>query len=1539
MQFQKSQKVNAMNHFVEKYFNKIAGAGGKKKPDPPDPPPPPSLKPPILGDLQAIASFDYVESLDLISDGPIDGFVSPDGRYVEDAGIFESIYLNDAQIKQTSSPNLGDNVYDSFSLSQIGDAISGYFYEDGVFQEKLSTSLVNNLSGSITLTSQKFTQILDANNGFVNYSFIDGKDNIANSIYQSILSVPQVLFNTSDASFTFQQKLINQAASAVRLGKFNYASAKEVSAFLLADFPNKEVDEYPFICLKLNISALTNEMSYVFEPGDYLYLEDDVYNQVYLPLEIEELNKKIFLESKRKINITYPVNSGYDGDIYLFIYKDADNFVLQNGIDAIIKNIKNIKIIKPRGKFNISNASCELKYGEQLQKPPSLFQKTYAEKSYNTKLIGPFAVGKNVLRTPTMPNGSTVNLSFNENDVLLQKGLTNSVTETLITPEIYNLIKAKHSYFWTFDGHLEAAKPILLNEKQRVTSGQSIINLVKFSRLSTSRFLANGNLDPLYDIIQADFEQIVSGKTQRDRAKRFSAKYITEQRAFSVRFNIAENALRFEPINVNSFTVPPAAPSSEFYLRTQFVNGFYAFGSVKPLQVMHKYLIPDKAQNGIKSKNDFQLEVSSTYDTARAFPNGAISDYGVRAYRGIDSPDGDITINNFYKPLNVEYSDLEDKSSGRGFGDLDMWFSWVNLAIKESDNGDYAFADTAVLFSRQKFIHQPKAAIAAMFDLMLDFEGSEDNRATVTASDVTNIDGKIGFSSWAKNSVSYTSEKSRPITHVIENPNVDAVFVTLNVRALKDTAHLDTILYESTAATPMGYKDKKFPLGSSIPSIMRFSIECGYQDSDGNEVFVDSSYPRFYEIKGIAESPAAIDVGRTENSNYLTKYSRFILGTKSIAEEITLPPAQPNRIRFVRVTRTTFESYSSLIRRELFLDKITEIINSPFSYPFSCVCGLKLDARSISEIPSRSYDARFKKVFVPSNYYPLKASGQDKRYLTAAEYNSATTEEKRIYEGNWDGTFKFAWSDNPVWVLFDILINRRYGLGNFIEPTQINYWELYKIGRYCDAVNDDGVFVGVPSADGGYEPRYAFNGVIADKTNVFDMIKTIVSSFRGNLFYTNSEINFTNDRLKPVISFFTNANVKDGIFTYSNDRRDLQYNVMEVSFLDRTDLFKEKIEYVEDSVDIKNRGILRNSAQTFGVTSRAHAQRIGRHMIYSTINEDQNVQFIAGLETLLCRPGDLIAINDEMVSFKNHAGRVLEVDVGTKSIFTNISLNSSDFSSSGVTGQITILIPTGKNTQKEFYDLAKSPSKLNIGELYKNDVPMAVTFQAILTGISDFGSTFYFDPSQESYSLINDIQQGAPCTITLANTKQEIYKVASIRELNLNEYEVTATKFDTGKFAEIEAGENLNDFFQYFPASRTGQVNEGSSETIQNKYQYDLSYPQITTFTTGNLDLDNDLADFTGAWSGVEGANCYDVELITPRYKSYKIRTTDTGVNFEDFGEVGRFTFKVTARNTGVYPNLISPTAVSGFRVVSYVAPVPGRLNGIVSNLKINSTL
>jgi hypothetical protein len=1354
-----------MSHFSKKYIKGIIGAGSSRSSSP-SLPSPPTLKPPKLGDLQALSSYDYSESIDLISDGEIDGLVNSHGRYVDNIGLFESIYLEDIVVRQPIDEGSSETVSE-YDLSFIQTAIENKFYSNGSFVDTLVSS-VSNFTGN--------------NGSGISFSFLGSKNTIAESIFQTVsdLNNSYNIGTSNSSNAIFKQLRILKS-------QFNFLSKQEVQTYLLEDFPDKLAEEYPFVSLKVSFN-IPLDVSYSYSIDDIFQFNNDIYNQIYLPLEQTELQNKKNIASKKAISLVYFTyeNETYSlkGDFYLFLYQN-DGYLLQNGIDAIINHVENVKILKTFSKFNYANASFEVRNGSDLQKPLSLFNKTYLDTFYNNKLKGPFQKNLPVLTLLNLEYNQ-LETRYDQNNLSSRSGkLSDSniaIGNSFVSKSEYDSYKVLHTFLFRNDEQFN--KDVYSMNNGGGSPGRSDV----FKNINISG-----------DIISAEFLSITPTYGYKNWQK--------------ISFN-----KRTKTFDKNS---------------TFWTEGASGVGQLPFLN------------NGV-----IYITSASDFDTYY---------YGVRSAS--------------------EYSLLCRVLLDKAFGNV----------------------------------------------------GSDDFRK-ISATQATS------FSDWNKDYTKYASEPAPKIVHTVLNPNVDRVFLTLNINYLMDTAQQTISLLKADGTID------SVEAGANVPSVIEFIIESGYQNPSGlEEIFLQ----RTYQIKGLVNSPVFLDIGREENAEFIQQYSRFILGTENIAQPISLPPYVSDKTRFVRIYRTTHESYSSLIRREIYLQKITEIINAPFSYPHSAICGLKLDARSLSSIPARSYDARFKKVFVPSNYFPLKANGQDKRYIlrnNLASFNSlsSSSHDKIIYKGNWDGTFKLAWTDNPVWVLFDILINRRYGLGNFISPSEVNYWELYKIGRYCDAVDSNGVFAGVSAADGGLEPRYAFNGVIADKTNVFESLKSLVACFRGNMFYTNSEINFTNDRLKPVMAFFNNSNVKDGMFNYSNERRDLQYNVIEVTYLDRDDLFKQKIEYVEDPDDIKTRGILRTTAQTFGITSRSHAKRLGEHIIYSTINEDENVAFVAGLESLLCRPGDLISINDEVKTLKRHVGRVLDVDPITNSIYTNISLKSSDFSSSGLTGEISVLIPTGKLQSSDFYDLSKSPTKLNISQIYQTDVPVRVTFQT--TGRKlldsarpvDYGSTFYIDTNCSGYPLFQEVRAGTPCSITLSNSKQQTYKIQSIKELNLNEYEVIASKFDTGKFSEIEKGETglLQDFFSAFPPGRNTSISEGNGKLLENQYKYNLSYPAVLTFSTGNLDFQNDTADLSGTWVNVPNANSYNVELITPKYKSIKQTVTGASVIFKDQAEVGRYTLKVTARNTGSYPNPISATASRTTTILSYTAPV--RNNGIIQGFVIN---
>jgi hypothetical protein len=557
-----------------------------------------------------------------------------------------------------------------------------------------------------------------------------------------------------------------------------------------------------------------------------------------------------------------------------------------------------------------------------------------------------------------------------------------------------------------------------------------------------------------------------------------------------------------------------------------------------------------------------------------------------------------------------------------------------------------------------------------------------------SADDGTARNSKYNYSDWNKTQAAF-NELASPIKHIINNPNVLSVFITIQIDSLSDTLSKDI----SSARGVVGTMNA----GTKYPSIINIEIETGSINSQGIE---SVSSVRKFSILALIESPTLIDIGNPDGANFSSYSLDFVKEyNPAVDNNIFSPFILPNvensisaldipSKRYVKITKLSTETNSVLINKNISLNKITEIIPLNLSYPHSAIVATKIDSRSFGNMPTRSFDCKLKKIKVPSNYNPLLKNGKDKRYYsTESEFNLTNINDKLIYDGDWDGTFKdtLEWTDNPAWILYDLITNERYGLGQYIDTSQIDIFDLYKIARFCDAVDDFGYFQGVPDNAGGLEPRFSCNIMFNEGMKVFDALNTVAALFRGVIYYNNSQINFVDDRPKDTIALFANTNVKDGVFNYTNYRRDEQFNSIEVVYIDRFENFLTKVEYIEDEEDIRKRGIFKKTINANGVTSRAMARRLGQHLIFQTIKENQSVSFTSGLESLLCKPGDLIIVEDELKSLKSNFGKVLSVNPLAGSIRLNEQFVSNEFNN-----KLTVYTPTGYSTYDEILELAES---------------------------------------------------------------------------------------------------------------------------------------------------------------------------------------------------------------------------------------------------------
>ncbi|MFC0908002.1 host specificity protein J [Pasteurella multocida] len=316
----------------------------------------------------------------------------------------------------------------------------------------------------------------------------------------------------------------------------------------------------------------------------------------------------------------------------------------------------------------------------------------------------------------------------------------------------------------------------------------------------------------------------------------------------------------------------------------------------------------------------------------------------------------------------------------------------------------------------------------------------------------------------------------------------------------------------------------------------------------------------------------------------------------------------------IKVERLTEDSTSQRLQNNTIWASYTEIIETEFAYPNTAIVGVRFDSEYFSSIPNRTYEIYGIKIKVPSNYDPVN----------------------RTYTGLWDGTFKVAWSNNPAWVLYDLMTNKRYGLGWRLGSFNVDKWTLYQVAQYCDQL--------VPDGFGGKEPRFTCNAWLTDQRKAYDVINDICSIFRAMPVWNGQEFTVVMDRPADPVWTYTNANVVDGEFTYQYSAQKARHNEIHVEYVDASDSYERKIEIVSDDDLIRRHGLNIKKVTAFGCTSRGQAFRTGKWILETERLETKTVTFTVGVEGLMHIPGDIIRIADCHYADTNIGGRVLAVN-------------------------------------------------------------------------------------------------------------------------------------------------------------------------------------------------------------------------------------------------------------------------------------------------------
>ena len=462
----------------------------------------------------------------------------------------------------------------------------------------------------------------------------------------------------------------------------------------------------------------------------------------------------------------------------------------------------------------------------------------------------------------------------------------------------------------------------------------------------------------------------------------------------------------------------------------------------------------------------------------------------------------------------------------------------------------------------------------------------------------------------------------------------------------------------------------------------------------------------------------------TDGGAYQQVLSEAVDGkTTSVYERtrrIDLPKATSGWL--MRITRLTINQNNNKISDTMQIAGFTEVIDAKLRYPNTALLYIEFSAEQFRSIPAVTVETKLKKMQVPSNYDPVS----------------------RSYTGIWDGTFKQAWTDNAVWMTYDITTADRFGLGRRIKPWMVDKWELYRISQYCDQL--------VPDGKGGQEPRFICNLNLQSKADAWSLLRDISAIYRGMTYWAQGQV-FTLSDMPRATDYdfaYSGANViTEGRqpFTYSSASERTRYSRALVSYDNPANNYDTDVTAVTDQKLQRRYGDNPLEISAIGCTRESEAQRRGKWALL-TNSKDRAVTFRVGLDGRIPLPGYVIPIADELLAGRPVGGRI-----------------------SAVNGKVITL---DRDTQAKPGD--RLILNLPDGKCEGRTVQLVSGRQVTVT------TAYSVAPERELVWALDADDLAIP-----------LYRVTSVSRPEPGVFEISAVQYDPSKFAHIDTGARLEE--------------------------------------------------------------------------------------------------------------------------------------------------
>lgn len=301
----------------------------------------------------------------------------------------------------------------------------------------------------------------------------------------------------------------------------------------------------------------------------------------------------------------------------------------------------------------------------------------------------------------------------------------------------------------------------------------------------------------------------------------------------------------------------------------------------------------------------------------------------------------------------------------------------------------------------------------------------------------------------------------------------------------------------------------------------------------------------------------------------------------------------------ILIKRLSADSTSFRITDDLYLTAVDEIVYDDLEYPYTALIGIRALATD-----------------------QLNGSMPNVTCLVQGR-------KVAVYDG---ATWTTEHSNNPAWVIYDLMTSTRYGLGNYVDAAAIDMDSFVEAAAWCDDLVDDG--------EGGTEKRATWDGVVDSTPSGWDLIQQIGSTFGAVLIYSDGLYKLKVAKPGTAVQVFGMSNIVKGSFSLSYKAINALTNAVDVQYSDAENNYRQDIVPIESAAAYTNaEPIRKDEVSLTGVVRRSQALRRGQEVLNVARLIRRKVEFVAGVDAIDCEVYDLIKVAHDLPLWA-YSGRV-----------------------------------------------------------------------------------------------------------------------------------------------------------------------------------------------------------------------------------------------------------------------------------------------------------